>query len=132
MHLHHETVEMQVQSRLHQLGQQRAVAAYVAGVAEQRHVGQQPFEFDGHFPQRVVPIAHIVVGEETAVHGGDIGDVGLLHPLQSPQPEVDVGRQRVLDHDGQGCAVEGATDFAYRKRVARGAAANPHGVDTVA
>ena len=124
-----ESVEAEVHGLLRQRGDELAPSANVAGVAEDGQLGDAATQLDGHVPHGQVAVDGLLERAEAAVDGGHPTDACGVETLHAANPELQVGVDGVFVEHRHIHALQGVSQFLYRKGVGTCAGTNPQHVD---
>ena len=127
--LDNQAVEAQVHRLLAKRGDQLALTADMAGVAEDRQIRHTTAQLDRDVPQRQVAVDFLVVRAESSVNHAQTVNARSVQTLDRPDPQLQVRIDRVLDQHGHVHALQGIGHLLHGEGVRRRTGADPQEID---
>ena len=123
--LDNQSVETQIHSLLAEWSNQFALSTYVAGVTDNRKVGNSAAQLNGDMPLGQVTVELFVIAAKSAVDGTQAFQACIVETFQSSNPQLQVRIYRVLYQYRNIHTFQRIGNFLHGKRVGGGACAYP-------
>ena len=128
--LDNQSVEAQIHSLLAEWSNQFALSTYVAGVTDNRKVGNSAAQLNGDMPLGQVTVELFVIAAESAMDGTQTFQACIVDTFQSSNPQLQVRIYRILHQYRDIYAFQCIGNFLYGERIGGGTCTYPKKVNS--